>query len=203
LFQVFLIDVLYLCRNNMFHRECEQELWTSWEGLLFALLASQPLICDRMLTLFLVFVFHFSTVSVDEDLGFKAQSNYQEEHKCAFSTWWAWLGLPLDLLISAIGKIWEGWSLLKVFLPVYKDFFNSRPYMWTKNDFFNSLCKYDLWRIRLGFRLRCLPIDIFGLNLGFRAHIACLVDFFSCPRRRRFGAGGPVFSTTWSWLSRI
>jgi hypothetical protein len=186
----------------MFYRKCEHELWLVWAVVCTALIGPDLRSNAHSTSRVCVFFNCFS----GRRLGiYGPQSNQQEELKCAFSTWWAWLELPLDgVLISAIGKIW-GFEVIFyrcIFVSIQVQNFDSRPYLWTENDLFLKLVW--VWFVKDSLRafvwVAYLPL---GRYLGFRAHIACLVDFFSCPRRRRFGAGGPIFSTIWSRLSRM
>ena len=87
-------------------RRCELKFW-----MIHLALSFDVLVCRNNRSWFgvdhsyHVSLLHFSSLSVDGNLGLKtrfSQGNEREGRKCAWPTWRAWLGLPFDMFISAI-----------------------------------------------------------------------------------------------------
>ncbi len=165
----------------MFHRKCEHELWTSWYGLFFALLYS-ALICDLMLILLLVFFsffflfFHFSIVSVDGDLGFKAP---HQINKKSSSARFRLDGLDLSFCLmcsSLLSVISGGFEVIYwcIFVCIQGQNFDSPqgPICGPKMTFFLELVwvwfEKDSLRARVW--VACLPLD-FNWVLGLTSRV--------------------------------
>ena len=94
-----------------------------------------------------------SSLSVYWNLGLKVRCSQRENRKCACPTWRAWLGLPFDMLISAMGENRGSRAHAAFLAGVFSslkfghNFVTSRPYLCPEMMSLGK-CKYELWRIR-------------------------------------------------------